>query len=302
MGGTALASAGGLEWERSDSHVALRTEGGTVWAFHHGPDATKPYFHPLALSGGSPLTELRPEDHPWHLGLWFSWKTLNGVNYWEEDRSTGLPAGRTTWSRVEVETRPDHSAAISLDLVYTPPTGDPVLTERRIIAVGAPGADGELRVDWESRFTAGAEAVELAATQVDEARKRGGYAGLLWRASHGLTGWQAVDADGRAGLAAHGERSAALEFSGVRDGREVGVAMFDHPSNPRHPTPWFLRINEAKPYGLSGPALVFHEPIRIEAGQTLTLRYRIALHPGRWSAADLRTRSEAFARESSALK
>ena len=29
------------------------------------------------------MTADRPPDHIWHHGLWFSWKFINKVNYWE---------------------------------------------------------------------------------------------------------------------------------------------------------------------------------------------------------------------------
>ncbi len=291
---TSSVSAGEFSWEKTDGRVALTAAGKTVWAFNHGADATKPYFHPLTLQGGSSMTWLRPPDHIWHCGLWFSWKFMNKVNYWEEDKSTGKPAGLTLWSNVVVETHPDFSARIAMDVTYAPPGQAAVLTERRVIEVSAPAADGAYTIDWDAKFTAGAQPVVLEATPVNPARTAGGYGGLIWRVAADLKDWQAVSDSGKKDLAAHGEPARALDFSGILDGKPAGIAILDHPDNRGHPTPWFLRLDPKKPYGLHGPGILFNGPLTIEAGATMPLRYRAVIHPGRWTAENLAKTAAAF--------
>ena len=288
------AGAADLAWTTGEGTATLSDGGKPVWTFHYGSDATKPYFHPLALPGGSPMTCFRPPDHIWHCGLWFSWKFINGVNYWEEDKVTGKPAGITSWSNVVVETRPDFSARITMDLRYAPPARAAVLTERRVIDLSPPAADGTYTIDWTASFTAGADPVELAATPVNPARTTGGYGGLIWRVAPEMKDWQAVNDAGRRDLAAHGEPARALDFSGILDGRPQGIAMLDHSANPGAPTPWFLRLDPKKPYGLHGPGFLFSGPRTLGAGERMTLRYRAIVHPGRWTEKDLAPRVESF--------
>ena len=282
------ACAGELTWQRTGERLALQCGTGTVWAFHWDAAATKPYFHPLALPGLPPLTWLRPPDHRWHCGVWFSWKFINGVNYWEEDGKTGRPAGLTLWSNVVVEARPDFSARIAMDLTYAPPGRPVVLTERRVLELTPPAADGSYTLDWQARFTAGTTSVELAAAPVNAAKTAGGYGGLIWRVSPELKEWHALNEAGGRDLAVHGEPARAVDFSGKFGTQAVGVAIFDHPDNPGHPGPWFLRLDEIKHYGLHGPGLLFGDPRRMAAGETLSLRYRLVVHPGRYDAAALR--------------
>lgn len=282
------ACAGELAWQRAGESLALQAGTGTVWAFHWDAAATKPYFHPLALPGGPPLTWLRPPDHRWHCGVWFSWKFINGVNYWEEDAKTGCPAGLTRWSNVVVEARPDFSARIAMDLTYAPPGRPAVLTERRVLELTPPAADGSYTLDWQARFTAGTTSVELAASPVNAAKTAGGYAGLIWRVSPELKEWHAVNEVGQRDLALHGEPARAVDFSGTFGTQAVGVAMFDHPDNPGHPGPWFLRLDEVKRYGLHGPGLLFGGSRQLPAGADLRLRYRLVVHPGRLDAPTLR--------------
>ena len=58
-------------------------DGKTVWKFNIANRENKPFVHPLCLPDGRCFTDARPADHPWHLGLWFCWKFINGLNYWE---------------------------------------------------------------------------------------------------------------------------------------------------------------------------------------------------------------------------
>src|SRR5436190_19088925 len=71
--------------------VECQFDGQTLWRFLFSTNYCKPCFHPLRVSGGEPLTTLQPSDHKWHYGLWFSWKYINKVNYWEE--RDGRPEG-----------------------------------------------------------------------------------------------------------------------------------------------------------------------------------------------------------------
>ena len=49
-----------------------------------------PFGHPISMPGSPILTEDRPADHIHHHGLWLAWKSVNGVNFWEEPPS-GAP-------------------------------------------------------------------------------------------------------------------------------------------------------------------------------------------------------------------
>ena len=103
-----------VAWADKRGSLALMRGQEIVWQFNFDSQLSQPYFHPLNLPGGKTLTWASPPDHPWHYGLWFSWKFINGVNYWEEDRQTGHSDGRTTLSNIAVDQRPDFSARFEL--------------------------------------------------------------------------------------------------------------------------------------------------------------------------------------------
>ena len=80
-------------WKQTDHSLALMRGPAIAWQFNYKPEEGKPYFHPITVAGSTVLTDLRPADHPWHRTLWFSWKYINGVLYWEEDQD-GQSTGR----------------------------------------------------------------------------------------------------------------------------------------------------------------------------------------------------------------
>jgi hypothetical protein len=263
-------------WRQTDSSLALLNYGRVVWQFNFDKKQGKPYFHPVCLTDGTELTWLRPQDHPWHRALWFSWKYINGLNYWEEDPKTGLSQGRTEIMEIIATPHDNHSTQIEMTLSYHPPDKSAVLTEKRLLIVSDPSSDGKYYIDWRSTFTASEKNVLLDRTPISgekNGQSWGGYAGLSIRMAETTRQWQFIDSEGRKGQQMHGKKARWVDFSG----RAAGVAIFDHPNNFRHPSPWY--IAEGMPY--FSPAPLFNKPYTLTAGKSLTLQYRIWIHPGR---------------------
>ena len=82
-----------------------------------------------------------------------------------------------------------------------------------------------------------------------------------------------------------GRRSEWLDYSGKINGVPVGVAVFDHPSNPRAPTYWHTRAYGLLANNIFGLHDFEHDPSRdasltIRPGQPLRFRFRVIIHPG----------------------
>jgi hypothetical protein len=82
-----------------------------------------------------------------------------------------------------------------------------------------------------------------------------------------------------------GKRAKWVDYFGPVKGKLVGVAIFDHPKNPRHPTWWHVR-----PYGLfaANPFGIHNfegKPdgtgdMKVPAGESVTFNYRFYFHQG----------------------
>jgi hypothetical protein len=293
---------GGWRWRRAPGKsVALVGPQGVLWQFNFGPDLHLPHFDPLATTDGRSLTWDSPPDHAWHHALWFAWKSVNGVNYWELDKATGKSPGVTEWRPPRVTTNTDLTARIEMDLAYRPAgaEGKPVMTEARVLEVSAPRDDGVYHVDWTSTFTAGEKEVTFDRTPIPGepgGQDWGGYAGLSLRLAEGLEDRAAVSSDGPVELQGDKYRGkhTAMDYSGVLGGKPAGIAVLDHPKNLNAPTPWYVIVG--RPMSYFSPAVICYGPHTLGAGKSMTLRYRVLVHPGRWDADRLKKEVAAFAR------
>jgi hypothetical protein len=274
MVGTAMAGERLLGWRATDKSLALTRGNQVVWQLNFAERDGKPYFHPVRLPDGTDVTAERPADHPWHLGLWWSWKYINQVNYWEFNKKTGKYQGESKVTRMKITTNANHSAMVEFELSYNPPNAGPVLTEKRAVTVSAPDATGNYSIDWNATFTAGQHDVKLDRTPPSGVKGGvgwGGYAGLSVRFGNAARKWRFTSSTGKKGAKEmYGQPAAWMDFSGPAG----GVAIFDSPQNFRHPTPWYP--NQQLPY--FSPAFLFRESYTLPAGKTLTLRYRVLVH------------------------
>ena len=269
------------EWKKDKDSISLVVAGQTVYTYRFAAEEGYPYFHPISVVGGPVMSGFAPADHPWHRGLWWSWKFINGTNYWEFGKG-GKPDGQTRRaSEAVMDTDKSGAMMVIFDLEYS--KGGPVLSEKRAILLHPPRPDGGCAIDWTSTFTAKDKDVVLDRTDPVKA-SWGGYGGLGFRGAKSMRQFKAIDSEGRAGKAqSHGKTARWMDFSGVfgeKDQKETpaGVAIFDHPRNPRHPTPWYLSDNAGLPY--FGPAMLFASPLTLKAGESMTVRYRVLVHPG----------------------
>ena len=78
-----------------------------------------------------------------------------------------------------------------------------------------------------------------------------------------------------------------IDDYGPVDGEDVGIAMFSHPDNYRHPTRWHARtygLLAANPFGEGefpkDDSQPKQGPKTLAKGEKLPLRYRVLLHTG----------------------
>ncbi len=239
-----------LHWQQTSTSLALCVGDRIAWQYNFDPREGKPYFHPVTNPAGETLTALRPADHPWHRGIWWSWKFLNGVNYWEEN-SAGVSEGRTVLRATEMETRPDFSATIRQELEY-----EPLVRERRQLEITGN------RIAWRSEFTA-LQPVKFDRTPIagePNGQLWGGYAGLSVRLAHCVRGLR--DSEGRTeAKAIHGQAAAWVEYAGIR-------------VVPAQPSRWYAWSDGMCYFS---PAVLYERPLELAAGQQLKLAYDIFL-------------------------
>lgn len=238
------------------------------WNDAPGPDAARrPYFYPVYGPDGVALTEFgKPHDptgsHAHHYSLWLAHAKVAGVDFWSER------GGRIYHRQLELQEDGPLFARLVQRLIWRDTV--PLLSERRQITVFATPEAFRV-IDLELEFSAiGMQPVELGQTP---------FGFLAARTAQSMAvfdgGGEIVNALGqRNEQEAHWQHAPWIDQSGpIAPDRWGGIALFDHPGNPRYPTAWHCRND-----GWAGAAFTLERPWLIGPGEALTLRYRVLLH------------------------
>lgn len=268
----------------------------------------RPFFHPVSTPAGHVLTTNAPDDHPWHHGLWFTIKFVNGENFWEEYDSYGVlrhverPVADQQVSgdaMGELGRRPGVAGAAleaagsawhwKGDLVWIRPDRETVIIDEKRQISFVP-IDGEsYAIDFRTELVPRAD-VELDRTPFTT---WGGYGGLAFRGRGDFHDTRLLLSDGRLEQRVLGERAAWLDLSGAVGGEDgdapAGICILDSPSNPSHPVPWYASTRAAT-YGDEGwsnfvnAAFLWEGPVSVGAGDTISFDYRVIVHDGIWDS------------------
>ncbi len=261
-----------------------------------GPETHKPYMHPLRSASGRIVTRHypmedfpgEPRDHPHHRGLWFTHGEVNGLDFWSPEVHKGPNKGRVVLNKIVEVKSGDKSGSMTLVFDWKTPGGKTLLTETRTTTIYS---DPKLRIlDFDITLKAGDEKLKFGDT------KEGTFAIRLAAPLDEPTGKEKpgiaqptgkmTSAEGKEGEKnVWGKRSKWVDYAGTLEGEKLGIAIFDHPGNPKHPTYWHSRS-----YGLFA-ANIFGEhdyyndksrdgSVTVEPGGSLRFRYRVVIHPG----------------------
>jgi hypothetical protein len=276
-----LAASLSAQVNFSRDAIDVTVDGEPFTTFHYGAESGKPYLAPIRSASGKVVTRHFPmeqipgesRDHLHHTGLWFSYDDVNGVKLWENDPSYTKPH----LGRIVVRSAEWKANVLTAVMEWRDPGGKVLLVENRRMTFPS---DPKLRtIDFDIGLTAANDDVTFGDT------KEGAFAIRLAEAFTERKGAKIVDADGRVGMAkVWGKRSNWVDYTAELDNERLGVAIFDHPSNPRHPTYWHARdygLFALNPFGRSA-----FDPNQEESkwklpkGQTLSFRWRVVIHPG----------------------
>lgn len=293
-------AAAGVQIKELDGKLRIEV-GGELFTEYHFKDVPRPFFYPVLGPGGLPMTRNWPmneapdeeKDHKHHRSLWFTHGDINGIDFWSEtDR-----AGKVVHDRfIEIKSGREQGVVVSANK-YVAPDGKVVCTDQRVFRV-YDRPDARL-VDFEVTLRASEGEVVLGDT------KEGSMAIRLaptLRLKGKVGQGHIVNSEGVRDGATWGKRAAWCDYYGPVQGQTVGVAIFDHPRNPRHPTWWHVRdygLFAANPFGVHD---FERKPpgtgdFRIPAGESVTFRYRFYFHRGDEKEAGVAERYEAYARE-----
>lgn len=266
----------GIDIVLDETHLTVAS-GGPILRYHYAGVPFKPYVQELYSRDGFNLLLDAPSDHLHHHGLMFA-VAAEEIDFWAETETCGKQEHRQWSNAGTLDTAGGMARASFSETVnwVRPSDNVTLLNEARTLATYRAADLPVTLVTWISVLTpaAGLPSVTLTGSH---------YFGLGFRFPPSMDGIGTFrNAAGDLGEIVRGEerngRATWSCYSAEVDGKPVTVAMFDDPSNARHPATWFTMPSFAY---MSATLDLKTEPLVIEAGDTLALRYGVAI----WDAA-----------------
>ncbi len=282
-----------VAFARQDGRVRIEI-GGSHFSDYIYAGWPKPSLYPILDADGTSYTRDFPfkknpaevPDHDWHRGVWFAHGAVNGHDLWREilEKKTG----RIVLDSI-LETRDGPTGVLRVRQRWQTSEGKILLTDETTLRIARTAAGTIL--DYEVRLIASHGAVTLGDTEEGTMAVRINEA---IRVTHGKNkdkrpgSGHLVNSEGVRETPVWGKRANWCDAYGpLADGRVIGIALLEHPQNPRHPTWWHSRdygLLSANPFGQHDFEKLKDRPNAgdyvIAAGGQLTLRYRLVFHRG----------------------
>src|SRR2546429_1941466 len=301
----AADSKDGVKITRFDDRLRIEING-ELFSEYHFKDVSRPFLYPVIGPDGLPITRDWPmkeasneeHDHKHHRSLWFEHGEMNGVDFWSEEPK----AGRTVQEEfTEIKSGRDEGVIKSKDK-YVAPDGKVVCTDDRTIRIY--NRPAERLFDYEVTVHASNGDLVFGDTKEGMMSMRLNETMRLApnKFNKGKPTGNIVNSEGVRDDATWGKRANWVDYYGPVRGKTVGVAIFDHPQNPRHPTWWHVRdygLFGANPFGLhdfekkpSGTG-----NFTVPSGNSVIFRYRFYIHRGDEKEAEVAERYAEYAKQ-----
>lgn len=308
-----FASAADFTVEKTATGGAIVKVDGQVFAEYVVDQANKPYLWPIYGPTGKSMTRSYPmknvegekQDHPHHRGLNFGHESIGGFDTWAEKATFGESKNAKNAERLEhlgaikhrefKELKGGETGVICALSDYIDQTGKVIITEERKMTFKVDGASRVIDVD-----------IDLIASNgtvtVDDKKD----SGLSIRVPHSMSvdakqGGKIINSNGDKDADSWGKRATWCDFNGPVEGEHLGIAMLNHPSSFRHPTPWHSRtygLFTANPFGVSQLKLQAESAAyELKEGERTKLRHRFIFHKGDEKEGKIAEAYEAYAKE-----
>jgi hypothetical protein len=238
------------------------------------PELPRPYFHPVLGPSGKTITQLgeipgKKEAHFHHTALWiahqnFAAKGQPACDNWQMNKN----CTRIEHLKFEAVESGALAARFIEKLNWLNHKGDKtLLAETRTVTIPKRPAESRvLDID-----------IRLMAQDLPVTFNKTPYHLLAVRVLNAMLpakGGVMINSEGQKNPG-DGAPAKWIDISGKLDDELQGVALFNHPDNPRQPTPCLQFAGQT-----IGLAPSHKEPLTIDAGKEVRFRYRVLVHAG----------------------
>ena len=294
----------------TENRIDVLIGGKPFTSFLYPDSLEKPVLFPLRAANGTVVTRGfplapnpgEPTDHPHHIGLWFNFENVNGLDFW--NNSYAIPSNKKSqygWIRTDkiLETSGGKTGKLAYHANWTNQQKDVILEEttrfefsgdknRRVIdrittlkanvdAVFNDAKDGMLGLRL-------AHELQMPTKEDQQFTDNKGNVTVVKGGTDQVANGNYLTSAGKTGNDAWSTRGVWCKVYGKMGADSVSIAIIDHPKNPNYPTFWHARgygLFAANPLGekvfTNGKS---EKNFRLKKGESVTFRYRILISSG----------------------
>ena len=310
MGSTAQSGFTIVE-EKDKKQVDILFNNKLLTAYCYYDSSRKPVLFPVNTVDGITVTRSYPfkkvpgerTDHPHHTGIWFNYESVNGLDFWNNSTAIAVEKrsqyGTIVHQKVVGKKTNEKDATLEVAATWIRPDKKVLLNEATRFNFSVKGND--FIIDRITTLTAadttvifkdvkdGVYAIRVARELELPSKEKSSFVDDKGNVTDvppsgaDVTGMY-YGSTGLKGDSVWSSKGNWMMLAGKKDGKNITIAMFDHPSNVGYPTYWHARgygLFAANPLGRK----VFSNGkeelnFSLAPKQAVTFRYRVIIHSG----------------------
>ena len=295
----------------SANKLNVTIDGKPFTTFFYPDTLEKPVLYPIRAANGTVITRgypLNPQpgdptDHPHHIGLWFNFENVNGLDFWNNSFAIAPEKKKNYgWIKTDriLETKSGSTGVIGYHANWTNQNNDVLLEENTRYEFS--GNDHQRFIDRITTLTANTEvkfndakdgmlglrvahALEIPAKVDKKFTDDKGIVTVVKSNADSIANGNYITGEGKMGDSAWSTRAVWCKMFGKMGTDSISIVIIDHPQNPNYPTFWHARgygLFAANPLGekifTNGKS---EKNLTLKKGDSVTFRYRIVIDNGK---------------------
>jgi len=295
-----------------NNNIIHVTIGGKHFTDFFFPDTiAKPVLYPIkapngtVITRGFPVTPIagEPTDHPHHLGLWFNFGDVNGLDFW--NNSFAIPADKKhLYGTIKLtgitETKGGEKGQLGYKAIWNDHQNKTLLNETTGFVFSE--KNGTWVIDRTTTLTAKipvvfkdnkegvlglrmAHELQIPAMETKKFKDANGIETVIKAVTDTIANGNYINSNGLQGDDVWGKRATWCMMYAKMKTDSISVLMIDHPKNEVYPTYWHARgygLFSANPMG----ANVFNKNNTVyqrtlQPGESMTFRFRVVIASGK---------------------
>ena len=271
----------------------------------------KPVLYPVFTAEGTDVTRgfpLNPKpgdptDHPHHIGIWFNYENVNGLDFW--NNSYAIPKEKKSqygWVKTDkiITLKSGAKGVLAYHANWVNQQNSVLLEETTQFEFTAVGHERlidrttTLKANTDVNFTDAkdgllglrlAHQLQMPTKEDQKFTDDKGNVTIVKGGTDNVANGNYITSEGKTGNDAWSTRGNWCKVYGKMGADSVSVVIIDHPQNPNYPTFWHARgygLFAANPLGekifTNGKSA---KNLQVKKGQSITFRYRVVVDEGK---------------------